>query len=818
MSEFLISNYNTQLVTLSFLVAVFASYVALDLARRVEDAVGNPARIWLICGSLVMGSGIWSMHFIAMMAFSLPIPLGYDWFITLLSWLAAVSVSGIALLIASRKELHRRQLVLGSLTMGVGISLMHYVGMLAMRMNPSIQWDPWLFLLSIVIAIVASFAALRIFFWMRSHPPQQVFAWQILASLVMGAAIFSMHYTGMAAAQFPVGSICRAAYGFGTNWLGYAVGAVAFGLLTVVLVTSLIDTRLQARMLEGEESAKLVLENSIDAIINMDSAGLVIEWSGAAARMFGYPRDEAMGKILAELIIPAKDRAAHKQGMQRLLATNQAHIVGKRIEVIALRRDGSEFPVELSIAQIRRGELIFFSAFIRDITERKQSESRIQHLVHFDALTGLPNRSVLQDHLKYALSLAKRNNGKLAVMFLDLDHFKYINDTLGHSVGDVLLIEVANRLRLMLREEDTLSRLGGDEFILILPGTDVRGAAKVSQKLLSVIAEPYCLEPYELTVTCSIGIALYPDDGTDLETLSRNADTAMYRAKQEGRNGYRYFTAEMQASSSRNLQLVTALRYALDRKQLYLHYQPQLSMYDDRIIGAEALLRWQHPELGSISPAEFIPIAEDTGLILPIGEWVLRQAVQQAKVWIEDGHGPLIMAVNLSAIQFRHSDLPDLVMRILNEVGLPPEYLELELTEGVAMHDPQGAIAVMNNLHELGIRMSIDDFGTGYSSLSYLKKFKVYKLKIDQSFVRDISTDPEDKAIVSAIINMARSLGLQTIAEGVETSEQLAFLREQGCDEVQGYYYSKPLPAEQFDQFLKENSNKIGKLLRSRSF
>lgn len=557
------------------------------------------------------------------------------------------------------------------------------------------------------------------------------------------------------------------------------------------------------KLLESEERARLVLENSIDAIINMDAEGNVIAWNAAASRMFGYTREDVLGRTLSELIVPARNRDAHNKGMQHVLATHQSKLTGRRVEVDALRSDGTEFPVEMSIAQIRRGDNVFFSSFIRDITERRESESQIQRLAHFDMLTGLPNRSLLQDHFKYALSLVKRNNGKLVVIFIDLDHFKDINDTLGHSVGDVLLKELASRLQSMLREEDTLSRLGGDEFILILPGTDAHGAANVSQKLLSVMAQPYQIAPYELTVTGSIGIALYPEDGTDLEWLSQKADTAMYRAKQEGRNSYRFFTAEMQATSVRNLQLITALRHALDLKQLSLNYQPQLSMHSNRTIGVEALLRWYHPEFGAISPAEFIPIAEDSGLIQSIGEWVLREAVQQAKAWMDAGHSPLIMAVNLSATQFRNPDLPDMVTRILNEFGLAPEYLELELTEGVAMHDPIGAIAVMDRLHELGIRMSIDDFGTGYSSLSYLKKFKVYKLKIDQSFVRDISTDPEDKAIVSAVISMARSLGLQTIAEGVETKEQLNYLREQGCDEAQGYYYSKPITAKRLEEFLE---------------
>lgn len=392
------------------------------------------------------------------------------------------------------------------------------------------------------------------------------------------------------------------------------------------------------------------------------------------------------------------------------------------------------------------------------------------------------------------------------MLFLDLDHFKNVNDTLGHRIGDALLIEVAKRLKSAMREGDTASRLGGDEFILVLPGTDVNGAVHVAEKLLETVAQLCRIEQQELVITPSIGIAMYPDDGEDFDTLSKCADVAMYRAKHDGRNNYRFFTPEMQTHSVRTLQLENALRYALERDEFSLHYQPQISMQDGRIIGAEALLRWQHPRLGMVSPAEFIPIAESSGQILQIGEWVLRTAAHQMKSWMDSGLEPMIIGVNLSAVQFRNPNLPELVTQILDSVKLPPQYLELELTEGVAMDDPLGAIAVMDSLHERGIRVSIDGFGTGYSSLSYLKRFRVYKLKIDQSFVRDITDDPEDKAIVSAIISLASSLGLQTIAEGVETEGQLAFLREQGCNEVQGYYFSKPLPAEKFEAFLRGKS------------
>ena len=438
-------------------------------------------------------------------------------------------------------------------------------------------------------------------------------------------------------------------------------------------------------------------------------------------------------------------------------------------------------------------------------TERRQEQARLSYLANFDVLTGLPNRIMLDEHLKFALSLAKRSNGHFAVMFDDIDHFKNINDALGHSCGDALLVTIAQRIRTVLREEDMVARMGGDEFILILPDCDAQGAALVAQKLLQIVSEPYRIDQYDLNVTASIGIALYPDDGDDMESLSKSADTAMYRAKLEGRNGYRFFTTEMQALATRNLQLLNAMRHGLEQNQFHLNYQPQISIRDGRVIGVEALLRWSHPTLGQISPAEFIPIAEDCGLILPIGEWVLREAANQIKRWMDKGHKPIVVAVNLSAVQFRHASLPDMIGSILNEVRLPPEFLELELTEGVAMHDVFRAVAVMDKLHEQGVRMSIDDFGTGYSSLSYLKKFKVYKLKIDQSFVRDISSNLEDKAIVAAIISMSKNLGLQTIAEGVETANQLDYLCKEGCDEAQGYHISKPLTAEQMEAFIIGN-------------
>ncbi|MFY3385713.1 EAL domain-containing protein [Paracidovorax sp. MALMAid1276] len=441
----------------------------------------------------------------------------------------------------------------------------------------------------------------------------------------------------------------------------------------------------------------------------------------------------------------------------------------------------------------------------REISERKADQERIYWLAHYDALTGLPNRSLLAERAQQAIQVAQDNKTPLAVIFLDLDHFKHVNDSLGHRVGDSLLVQIARRLRAVVRDKDTVARLGGDEFILLLPGANAHGAARVAGKLQEASRHHYQIDHHELTMAPSMGIALYPQDGADFDTLTQSADVAMYRAKLDGRNTFRFFTPEMQAQSARALQLENALRRALERDQFHLHYQPQLSLSNGAVHSVEALLRWQHPQLGGVSPAEFIPIAENSGQILQIGEWVLRTALAQLKAWRSSGFPGLTMAVNLSAIQFRQPQLPELVSRMLAEFDLPPDSLELELTEGVAVDDPHAAVATMDQLHARGVRMSMDDFGTGYSSLSQLKRFQIFKLKIDQSFVRDLSDDGNDRAIVSAIIRMAQALGMRTTAEGVETEGQLAFLREQGCDEAQGFHLSTPLPPADLEVFMRRH-------------
>ena len=586
-----------------------------------------------------------------------------------------------------------------------------------------------------------------------------------------------------------------------------------FSLFAAYLAWLLVEMKLRDDRLEAEVSQRtaeiLTTQEQLQATLNavpdqmfeMGLDGLCYSAHSPRAGLLKRPAPRLVGKKVAD-VMPAEPAGIVLAALQEAHANHWS--TGKQIRLLL---ETGEHWFELSVARKAEvpGDFARFVVLSRDITENKQAEEKIRQLAHFDPLTQLPNRALLAARCEQALSVAQRHTTSLAIMFLDLDHFKNINDALGHGVGDDLLVALAVRLNAAVREQDTVSRLGGDEFVLVLLDTDMAGAARVADKLIRAALLPFHLGPHELTVTPSIGIAMYPNDGTDFDTLCRCADVAMYRAKQDGRNCYRFHTAAMQAKSDRALILENALRRALERGQLSLHYQPQMTVATGHIMGAEALLRWNHPELGAVSPAEFIPVAESTGLILSIGEWVLRSAVQQLAAWIAQGLPPITLAVNLSSVQFRHTDLPELVTSILQEARLPAHLLELELTEGVAMSDPMGAIAVMDQLHERGVRMSIDDFGTGYSSLSYLKKFRVYKLKIDQSFVRDITEDPDDKAIVGAIISMASSLGMQTIAEGVETAGQLAFLQASACMEVQGYFFCRPLPPPQFLTFWQKS-------------
>lgn len=676
--------YSQSLVVFSLLVAILASYTALDMAARVANTEGKVARWWLAGGACAMGLGIWSMHFIGMLAFDLGIPMGYDLAITLYSLAVSVGASAYALWLVSHKVLPWYRLAAGAVLMGLGVAAMHYLGMSAMRMEPGIEYHLGWLALSIMIAIVAAGAALWIAFRLRSETRHPMLL-RGLASVVMGFAIIGMHYTGMAAAEFPPGSVCGAVgeNGVDSKWLAVLVIVTTLATLGIALIASVFDRQMRAR------------------------TGLLAD----------------------------------------------------------------------SLA--------------------KANEKLLQAALH-DPLTQLPNRMLLQDRIEQTIEKARRRNFPFAVMFCDLDGFKAINDAYGHQLGDRLLVEMSQRVAGLLRAQDTFARLGGDEFVIVFQIEEPEDAAVVAERILACVAEPFHIDALELQVSTSIGIALYPDDASSERELMAHADAAMYHTKETGRNGYTFFTESLQVTANRQLRLLQDLRRAIPRGELVLHYQPKFLAAGSDIIGAEALVRWQHPELGLLSPDTFIPMAERSGLILPLGEWVLDAACAQLRAWHDAGHDSWTMSVNLSPVQFASSNLLDTVRETLARHQLEARFLTLEVTETTAMKDVEASLLILHGLTAMGVHISIDDFGTGYSSLLYLKRMPATELKIDRAFVRELEDNSEDAAIVSSIIALGRSLQLRIVAEGVETAGQRQYLNQLGCDLLQGYHLGKPMDAEAF--------------------
>ena len=679
----LIGQYTFSLVLISVLVAILASYTALDLVGRIGSATGKAVMMWIGGGALSMGIGIWSMHFIGMLAFQLPIDLGFDLGLTLLSLLIGILSSGFALWLVSHERVPVLHILFGALLMGLGISAMHYTGMAALRMQPGIDYDPTLFGVSLLIAVGASAAALCIALRLRRQTPYVRLA-RGGAAIIMGFAIVGMHYTGMAAAGFPEGSVCGAALtGLRTDGLDKLVLVTSLAVLSITLLTSVLDARMEART-------------------------------------------AALSQSLSEAN--------------------------------------------------------------RELTQ----------LALHDTLTGLPNRILLADRIEQAMRKVDAHGGMFAVMFMDLDGFKPVNDAFGHHVGDQLLREVALRMRENFHRHDTLARIGGDEFVLLVELEELDDVATVAARQVSLVARPFSVQDHDLQVTVSIGISLYPGNGQSQQELLMNADAAMYHAKSAGKNGYSFFDASMNTNARNQLQLLQDLRAGLREGQFCLHYQPKFSAGTREPVGAEALVRWNHPQHGLLMPDKFIGLAEKTGLIINIGEWVLNEACRQMRVWYDGGFTHWRIAVNLSALQFCHAGLVDTVARALATHGLPANCLTLEITETTAMNDADASMTVLQKLSDMGVDLSIDDFGTGYSSLMYLKRLPANELKIDRGFVRDLEHDSDDAAIVSAIVALGQALNLRIVAEGVETASQQSFLTRLGCDSLQGYLLGHPLPADRF--------------------
>ncbi|HDS1153584.1 TPA: EAL domain-containing protein [Pluralibacter gergoviae] len=673
-----LSHYNPLLVAISFVIAILAAWTALSMAGRVSTSRGKTAAFWLTGGGVSMGIGIWSMHFIGMMAMDNAMLMHYSLWLTSLSMIVAIASSLFALWLVSVDRLSPRRLLPGSLVMGTGIVVMHYTGMAAIEVNSPIIWHYGWVIASVIIALLASFSALWLTFRLRLEAAQ-VALMRFGAAILMGIAIAGMHYAGMMAAQMPP-QMAMAHDGMHGSWLAAMVSIVTLFILAITLLLSMLDARLQART--------------------------------------------------------------------ALLASSLA-----------------------------------------------QANQELAQLALQDTLTRLPNRVLFEDRLAQAIGKAKRAGSQFALMFIDLDGFKAVNDAFGHETGDRLLVAVTQRLQIPLKEQFTLARIGGDEFVLLAEIDAPEDAARLAGTLVATIDRPFSIGRYELVVTLSIGIALYPLDGQSERDLMFNADAAMYHTKHAGRNGYHFFQPSMNTFARHQLQLTNDLWSAIDRQELSLHYQPKFRTTSKELIGFEALLRWRHPHQGLLTPDLFLPLAEKTGAIIPVGNWVINEACRQLAAWRSAGKLRWSIAVNLSPLQFEHQQLVAIVTAALARHQIPPELLILEITETTAMRNPEQSIAMLNSLTQIGVKASIDDFGTGYSSLLYLKRLPACELKIDRAFVKELVGEGEDATIVSAIVALARTLKLNVVAEGVETQQQLEFLTALGCDTLQGYFLGKPMSA-----------------------
>ncbi|MET3547820.1 diguanylate cyclase (GGDEF)-like protein [Paenibacillus favisporus] len=657
---------------LSFIIAVFASYSALNLAAKISRSRGRTQKWWLVAGSCVMGSGVWSMHFVGMLAFHLNVPVSYDIPITLLSMLCSIVASFIAFQMLLSKGVNWAKFALSGFCMGSGIVAMHYTGMAAMRLPAEIAYDRSYWLLSAAIALVASYVALLLFLRFRDHT--EVSWWKWASALVMGLAICGMHFTGMKAADF---------------WCGNpnAIVSTDAGEMNLLLLAGVTITTFFI---------------------------LMVSWGA-----------------------------------------------------------------------------MFFDRHV------------LEKMAYSDPLTGLPNRHDLNRLLGEGIDTSKET----AVLFIDLDRFKTINDTLGHDIGDMLVQEVGRRLSGYLQDGQKVFRLGGDEFLAVAENCGQALAEELASGILEVVTRPFVLQGNELYITASIGISLAPKHGTDRASLLKTSDTAMYNAKNAGKNRYCVFDDDMDKRLLRRLELEKDMRGASERQEFYVVYQPKWDAQTDTPVGLEALMRWPHPKFGVVSPDEFIPIAEETGLIIPMTRWILEEACRQNKVWLDKGMPSMIVSVNVSVRLFESQHLLYMVEHALRTTGLPARYLELEITESTMLYDVPDMIRQLNGLREIGVRISMDDFGSGYSSLGSLDQIPIDTIKIDQLFVRE-SDSPSKRAIVGAIIDMALKLHLELVAEGVETREQIDFLRASGCNVMQGYFYGKPMNIEQMDEWLLQNAGR----------
>ena len=788
--------YDFRAIVLSFLIAWFAAFVAIQLAGRVRGATTRFTPIWVWAGGAAFGLGIWSMHFTGMLAFRLSGPMYYDVRTTALSVLPAILASVLALYVAGTRRRTLGQLLLAATFMAMGICGMHYLGMAAITFSPGASYSVFWVVASVVVAIAVSLVALHLltrFSWGGNEPR---FGIQVGAAALMALGVCGMHYTGMAALRISPDTFCVTTPGaVPGEQLSLVIVSIALLYLAAITIGSQRDLH------ASEQRFRALVDGAPGAMVIVDDNGRISLANLEAERLLGYARGELAGKPI-EVLVPDHVRGSHPRHRNEFLRTPRKLHIGAVRDLRCRRRDGSEIPVELGLNPLTVLGRRMVIASIMDLTERKSAEERIARLAYYDGLTGLPNRSRFQMRLDE--QFAQRNPDGFGLVFADLDGFKEINDSMGHSAGDRVLAQIAHRLREGVGERGEVFRFGGDEFIILLPGGSPSRDAGIAEELIRRVSVPMWMEGEQIAVTLSLGSVRHPEHGGEHDVLLKRADIALYHAKGAGKNLHLRFLPTMEESVTRRFALLNELRMAQELGQLVLLYQPVIELRTRQIVGAEALVYWDHPQHGRITPATFIPVAEERGLIESLGEWVLEEAVRQASAWRAQGLTPLRMAVNVSSAQFRDANrLRNAVDRVLRRHAYPVDGLELEITERQIMLDPETSIATMTALTQMGVTMALDDFGTGYSSLSHLRQFPVRKLKIDHCFTDQIDRDAAGQAIVRAVVEMGRQLGMQVVAEGVEREAQVGPLLAGQCAYVQGYLFGAPMPASEFERRLR---------------
>ena len=776
--------HDLRLVALSAVICLLGCFTTTTLMARANDASRARSHRWLAFAAAVFGCSVWSLHFVAMLAFTPVYGMVYDTGLTALSAIV-VSSGALAALLTWQAPLPRPvRVALGGCLLGFGVTGMHYLGVAAIRVAGVVSFDAVFVAASVAVSIVFSIVALaRAIDLGRASRRLEIAGW-------LSLAICGLHFTSMSAVTVAPGAVDAAGGGvLGTTTLAIAVGGASVAILIASLAAAMVEQHMSQRALQDLGRLRL-MSNLAQEVLFIHRDGTVVEVNSAGERLFKAAANDIIDRPVLSLFTP--DSAPALIRRERCTPSDRRP---EEIECQAV--DGTRVTVELSCQAIDYLGKPATVVALRDLTDRKRDEARIRHLARHDALTNLPNRYTLLERLGIALDTAAQQRSALAVVYIDLDRFKPVNDLHGHAAGDALLIQASKRILAELQPADTLARIGGDEFVMILATEpQPEKVSAVAARVIEALRKPFQVERNRVEIGASVGIALYPDDGATADTLMRAADAAMYRVKEEGRGALRFYEASMNAQLQARLQLEQELAGAIERGELILHYQPIVNGNTGELETFEALIRWDNPRRGMVAPAEFIPLAEQTGLIDQIGRWVIDTACREAAGWAHLWR----VSVNVSPKQFHHSDVCDAIGAALRAHALDPARVVVEVTEGVLIDDAAKAVATLNRLREMGVRIALDDFGTGYSSLSYLQLFKFDKFKIDKSFVKKLGQSDDALTIVRTIVNLGHNLGLHVTAEGVETTAQLAILQQLGCDQIQGYLVARPAPVDAFSE------------------